>query len=322
MELGLHRGIPNEVYHAVLEGDEVSYSSSQLKNALDDIETFYKLYVTKELKSKHIAAFDIGTYFHTAILEPHLLDVECAVWTGDRRAGKAYEAFKAENEGKAIITMKEKDKADNLINATKESPIAMEILSKGEPELSLIQMFCGVKCKVRADNLYLCPVDVEGESHLSDLKSTTGNVKDVRGIQGKISSYSYDLSAAFYLDMFNKYIEGHNTMVRKKEIEGVQYKIIKKFYWIFASKDMANCKTYYASEKCLRVGRIKYIKAINLIRTYKEMDWEFVDFMEAIEPSFFDEEWLQVDPNNLEIPKPTKNKKVDAVKQTSVEDIL
>ena len=61
---------------------------------LEDPEKFYKEYITKEIPRKEVSAFDVGTYFHTAILEPHLLEKECAVYPGAVRRGKEWDAFK------------------------------------------------------------------------------------------------------------------------------------------------------------------------------------------------------------------------------------
>ena len=48
-ELGLVRDMPNDEYHKVLPSEVAFYSSSQFKDALEDIEYFHKKYVTKEV---------------------------------------------------------------------------------------------------------------------------------------------------------------------------------------------------------------------------------------------------------------------------------
>ena len=92
--------LPSDEYH----GTPDTWSSSNLKTANEDMETFIKKYVTKEIPREHINAFDIGTYFHTSILEPHKLDEECAVW-GNQRRGKEWEEFQEKNKHKAIIIL-------------------------------------------------------------------------------------------------------------------------------------------------------------------------------------------------------------------------
>jgi hypothetical protein len=214
---------------------------------LEDPELFHKMYITREIKDKESSvAFDIGNYYHTAVLE---------------------------HEGKIILKIGDLLKAENLIKATKESPVAMELLTGGEPELSCfvelwvcpksgaiytegldykLDLFKGwiqnhdeveielvdIKIKVRADYINL------EEGYVFDLKSTTGNAKDVHKTKNKISSYSYDLSAALYLDIFN----AHFLCT-----EGEDIPEFKTFWWTFASKDMQNCKSYWASEKNIQV---------------------------------------------------------------------
>lgn len=275
MELGLHRGISNEEYHEVLDWGEAYVSSSQLKDANEDIEVFHKKYILKEIERKEIPAFAVGTYYHTAILEPELLEKECAVFSGGVRRGKVWDAFKEENKDKAIITSKEKLQADNLIKATQDSPIAMNLLSKGEAEVSLGVMLCGVKVKVRADWINF------EEGYVLDLKSTTGNAKDVRKIQQKISGYSYDLSAALYLDAFNEYL-GQQGLP-----------LLDTWYWTFASKDFRNCRTYRATEHNIAVGRAKYRAALEEIKKYSDRDWVFVDEIIELDAAGWEKlDWL------------------------------
>ena len=156
MKLGLYKGdkLSNAQYHAA----EGFFSSSQFKIANEDIELFHKKYITKEIVDKEgNPAFDIGTYFHTAILEPHLLDKECVVMPGDikTRRGEKWNVFKAANEGKVILSANDYLKAQNLIAAAKDSPVLTDLLKGGESELSLFHEFKGLKCKVRADYINL-----------------------------------------------------------------------------------------------------------------------------------------------------------------------
>ncbi len=263
--------LTNEQYH----GDTEHYSSSQLKLAVADIEAFHKQYVLGERERKGNPAFALGTYYHTAILEPELLDKECAVFTGKMRRGKEWEAFKVKNEGKAIITNSDYDKAQTLINSTKNNEIVNWLLSEGEAELSCFSSLCGVDIKVRADWID------KDRGFIMDLKSTTGNTKDEHQVQGKVSGLDYDLSAALYMDAFNA---------------AMGSEVIKDFYWVFATKELeySNCTVYRASKQSLAVGRAKYQKAIALIKKWKRKDWLFVDTMHELDaPQWEKDLWLQ-----------------------------
>ena len=267
MKLGTYNSteLSNEQYHATPD----FFSSSQFKTANEDIELFHKKYITKELVDEGSnPAFDIGTYFHTAILEPENLDKECIVMPPEikTRRGAKWEEFKASHKGMIILSGNDYHKAENLITAAKESPILMDLLKEGKPELSLFHNFKGLNVKVRADWINL------EEGYIVDLKSTTGNCKDLHKTQGKISQYSYDLSAAFYIDVFNDWLGKQGLP------------LLHTFYWGFASKDYCNSKTYGSTEEILAVGRAKYMKGLEEIKKGQKNEWQFYDEMGEIAP--------------------------------------
>ena len=296
--VGLIRDMSSEAYHS----HPNTFSSSQLKTVLEDPEMFYRKYITKEVERESNSAFDIGTYFHTSILEPDKLQEECAVYTGIRR-GKEWEAFKKENKGKAIITASELEQADNLVKAVRASSVATTYLSKGEAEIScfaeLYIYMDDVYCKGRRltlDGWLSDPdpwklaqlkgllitikvrADLLGDTFILDLKSTTGNVKNEHQMRTKISMYSYDLSASLYLDIFS-IITG---------------KVYDKFIWTFASKDHGNCKNYLASKDNVRIGRAKWMKAVLLLAENIKKEWKFEDTLSILEPQFFEREYLKI----------------------------
>lgn len=286
---------------------EGTYSSSQLKDALADMEVFYKKYITKEIGRDKIDAFDTGTYYHTLVLEPHLINKECAVYKGVRRGAK-WEAFQEEHKGKAIVTVSQMEQAERMANVTKESPVAMELIGDSTPEVSAFLTLLvdfeneevytydkemrltingwefldfevpevsesarPLTFKVRADALGI------ESGYILDLKSTTGNAKEEYSIRKKISNYGYDLSAAMYLDVFS----------------AVYDKTFDIFFWTFASKDFNNCKTYRASLKNIMVGRAKWKKAVIEIAKAEASNWEFTDEVSILEPEMYQLEWLK-----------------------------
>lgn len=301
----LRTDLTSDQYH----GMAGTYSSSQLKTMLEDPEKFYKDYITKENPRKESSAFDIGTYFHTAVLEPHLLDDECAVYTGAIRRGKEWDAFKAEHAGKAIITSTEHEGAVKMIEAVKASPVAMSFLDGFDREVSafadllvlgdeifssigeelhslspngwikredmsladVLEFAVVLRIKVRADAINF------NTGVISDLKSTTGNCKNEHQVKTKIDSYSYDLSTSLYLDIFS----------------AASTRPFTKFAWIFASKDFGNCKTWLASENNIKIGRAKWKKAVIELAYYINNEWKFEDSLGILEPSFFQHEWLK-----------------------------
>ena len=293
---GINRELTSDEYHG-LAG---TYSSSQLKDILEDVELFHKKYITKEITKERMSAFDVGTYFHTGVLEPHKLEEECVIFDGVRR-GKAWEEFSEANKNKAILTPNEKATGEALIKAVQSSPIAMNRIKRGEPEVSafLDLLVDGsmiysptykvelaahgwvtaknkpakdatpLRLKVRADLL--------ADHFILDLKSTTGNAKNVGLMRSKISQYNYDLSAALYLDIFSL-------------VSGI---VKTEFLWTFGSKDYFNSRTYIASDKNIRIGRAKWRKAAMTLAECIQNNWVFEDSMGILEPMHFEEEWIK-----------------------------
>ena len=309
--------VSNDDYHKQHGADVHYYSSSQLKVMLEDPELFYKTYITKEIGRKEIPAFAIGTYFHTAILEPEKLGEECAVWDGTRR-GKAWDQFQIDNAGKAIVTKNELPKAMTLIDGYNNSEIAKQIYSGGQAELSLFVSYfvdleagevyldadsewrlglngweelptrgclqeeglINMRVKVRAD--YLRRASGEMGGYIADLKSTTGNPRKQHTILEKIKSYVYDMSASLYLDAFNAFTI-FDTGV--SEFEG--------FYWSFGTKDFPLMQNYDCTQKMFQVGRAKYKKALLELAKYTKSGWVFEEEVISLDPPSWEDVWLK-----------------------------
>lgn len=291
---GLIYDMPSQDYHAV----KGTFSSSQLKDLLDDEETFHKKYIAKTEAKEHIPAFDVGTYFHTALLEPDKLQSECAVFVGIRR-GAAWEKFQKDNAGKAIITKAEHEQAKGIIKAVQDSPIAMARLARSTSEVSVFinirvsqgEIFApdhGVRLaedgwvkspvpKSGVDLVLKARADKLGSNFILDLKSTTGNAKSHMTMKKKVSDLNYDLSAALYLDLFT---------LGSGELKD-------EFIWTFASKDRFNSKSYCASQKNILIGRAKWSKAIRTLAFCIKDEWQFDDSLGVLEPTPWDMEYLQ-----------------------------
>lgn len=291
----LVRGMSSEAYH----GHRGTWSSSQLKDILDDEDLFIKKYIKREIERKEIEAFDTGTYFHTVVLEPHKVKSEIVVYDGGARYGKKWDAFKLANPGKTTITAAQKIQGDLIADAVRNSPVAMKYLV-GEPEVSLfvhLEVYQGkiyspkfgkvltpggwengrvtnskkayqIVMKVRADCL--------GETFVSDLKSTSSNARQERSVRDSISKYKYDLSAALYLDMF--------ALVRPS---------VREFIWIFASKSVQNAASWRATKNQILVGRAKYMRAILKLADCAMAKWELVDCLREAEPLPWEMEWIR-----------------------------
>jgi len=257
LKLGINEYISNEDYHANRE----YISSSGLKKILVDPRGFYKEYVLNEGEQKTSSAFDFGSYLHCAILEPHLLDEEFAVYDGAMKRGKKFEQFAEENEGKTIITTSQEQQAKRLINNFYNTRVIIgpqghdkevdvsSFFTKGFAEQTVTTEIKGIKVKVRAD--YRKEFDDFGS--INDLKTTGENIDTIKSAERVCSIYDYDLSAALYVDVF--------TMVTGKPHD---------WYFTFLSKKNGEVRVYKASDQMLEAGRKKYMEAIDLLVKAKE----------------------------------------------------
>lgn len=274
-----------------------TWSSSQLKDLLDDEDIFIRKYVKKEIEKVGSEAFDTGQYFHTGILEPHKMSKEVSIFTGKTRFGKLWEDFKAKNKGKTIITAKQKEVGDGMIKAVRSSPVSMEYL-KGEPEMSLFVEILVADREIYAPafNKVLTPegwidedrmpkkgfklviktrADCLADTFISDLKSTSGKATNAGSVRGSISKYKYDLSAALYLDMF--------SLVKED---------VSAFIWIFASKDNPCAASWIATKNQILVGRSKWSWAVKKLADLSSANWELPDYLREAEPLPHELEWI------------------------------
>lgn len=293
----------SEKYHSV----QGTFSSSQLKDAVDDIGEFHKKYITKEIPRKDSSAFGSGRLYHTGILEPHLLTKEFVKYPGATRRGEAFEAFKKKHPGREPLTKKQYEEGELLVKVTKKSKIAMDYVSMGKPEVTLfikIAVFedCIVAVKqnlvmtiegwipfkgtipedaihlilkVRADNYGVDNIYKKGTTFIQDLKSTSDNANVVEEVQKVIKFYGYELSAAFYLDMFSAYQIGKGQ------------KVIERFIWTFASKTAHNCRSYEISREGIMMGRDSWMTAVFNIAEAMRENWTFPEKLTVIRPDEF-----------------------------------
>lgn len=85
------------------------------------------------------SAMSLGTAAHCATLEPKRFAAEFVTWTGGRRAGKEWDAFKADAEAaqRLILTEDERDTALAIAQAVRACPEAMVYLKRGHAEVSM-----------------------------------------------------------------------------------------------------------------------------------------------------------------------------------------
>jgi exodeoxyribonuclease VIII len=252
---GFNEKCSNEEYHA----DREYKSSSALKMMLKDPRQFYKTYVLNEPQNFNSDALSIGSYIHTRILEPHLLEEEYAIYTGSRRSGDVWKKFKEEAGDKIIITASQKSLSDKMLDTFNEANVKLgnhgnekEVLissffNGGEAEETLAGVLNGYKVKTRFD--YRKEFDDFGS--INDVKTTnialgSATLEDVEDI---CTYWGYDLSSALYVDLAT-------------EITGKPH----DFYFVFLSKKDFQTRIFKASEGMLERGRAMYKEAIERLK--------------------------------------------------------
>ncbi len=95
----------------------------------------------------------MGRAVHTAVLEPDRFALDYAIWTGERRAGKAWEAFRDANGSRTILTEREYTTCLAIRDSVRAHPRAMAYLAQGLAERPVVwtDAATGLRCKARLD---------------------------------------------------------------------------------------------------------------------------------------------------------------------------
>jgi hypothetical protein len=241
LKLGLN-DVSNAVYHA----DRVFLSSSVVKTVLKSLDQYHDEYILgnkKEHSERTLSNFAEGSLVHSMLLEPEVTASEFAFFTGWRKQGEEYEAFKADNKGKTIISAPQLERVSRLVEAVRKNPAAVSLLSSGKSEATLATILHGLPIKVRADK-----IDPE-RGIILDVK-TSGYDVDIESVKQTIKDFRYDLSAALYMEAFSQY-----------------YGKPFDFYFIFTSKQQPDCQVYRLGLDSFNAAKRDILKAANKFKT-------------------------------------------------------
>lgn len=223
--------VSNEIYHS----DRKYLSSSVLKVLYKDLAEYKRQYIDgiKQTFGNENALSE-GSLTHAYILEPHNVPNDFIFFPGLRKAGADWEAFKAslpETRSKTIISKPQKIRVDSYLDAYRARPEAVQMISGGFAEQTICGELFGVPIKVRFDY-----INVE-RGEIYDVK-TTGDFATPEAFKETIKKYSYQLSAALYCAMAEKF-----------------YGKPFKFFFIAISKQHPPiCEVYKASEATMAEG--------------------------------------------------------------------
>lgn len=228
--------IPAEVYH----GSYTNFlSSSDLRRLLRSPAHY------RTPHSAPTAAQEFGTLVHECVLEPD-------VWQARRRPSLKFD--RRTKEGKALYDWQQSQELERgfrfvpedtfnqveaIAHSVQSSLGSSGLLTGGVAELSGISEILDTPVRIRPDYLK--------DDVIVDLKTCV----DAREFQKSVFNYSYEVQAAFYLDV-------------AKAIDGKD----RKFVWLAVEKEAPyGCMIYEPSEAVLERGRKLYKQAI---QTYIE----------------------------------------------------
>lgn len=232
------QALSNLEYHA----DTSHLSSSGLKLLLKSTQEFYRKYILGEGANEEKDAFSEGSFVHALILEPETISSAFAIFPGMRKAGAAWDTFKAENTGKILLSAPQVLRCERLAKAHAALQISVDLITGGFAEHALVTELLGVKLKMRADYINV------DKAYIVDVK-TTSMPSDVELFRQTVTQYGYDLSAALYCAIasanFNKDFD---------------------FYFIVLSKADNQCNVYKLSNKSRTQGYAKVLEALQLYK--------------------------------------------------------
>lgn len=114
----------------------------------------------------------LGRAVHTATLEPEQFLREYALWKGERRAGKEYEAFCAANVGRTVLKTDEYETALRISEAVRSHRAAGPLLRGVQTEMSVTwtDEATGLALKARVDAFGIVQLDLKSTSEIDGLR--------------------------------------------------------------------------------------------------------------------------------------------------------
>jgi len=217
---------------------------AQNKSLLVEIErspAHYRYAQTHPRKATPSLIF--GRFFHTLILEPHLIQSQYHVVPEGMRAGtKAHDALSIAAQGRELIKARDWELAESMRDALLSHSRAAQCLrSCPDSEVSMIWTDdIGLACKARADKL--------AGGVIVDVK--TCEDASIRGFERAVATYKYHWQAAMYAD-------GYKTITGDDAI----------FVFVCVEKDAPHGVAVYTLDaEFLEAGRRGYKNALAVVR--------------------------------------------------------
>ena len=251
MKTEFKKNYPIEIYHQ----KDGHYSTSSLKRLLQS-PLHFKYPPEQEPKK----FFDIGSAVHTLLLEPHLWDKYFVVYDTDKRAepektmasnkNKEWMAeIELKAEGKILITVKDKEEVDTMVERVLEDPFVVDLLSGpgwNEPSIYWTDF-------KRKQNLKTRPDRIRANMVIVDIKTSADASPE--GFARSVGKYRYDVQAAM-------------------QVDGVQAHFKKKvpyyFYIAIETKPPYAHGVYLLKDDSIWTGRQTYKSLLDVINECEE----------------------------------------------------
>lgn len=186
---GIYEGVPLDVY---LAWDLLSRSAlAEGRQSMAHLNAGRQGERAKKVTDEML----LGSALHTAILEPEIALDRTVKWTGERRAGEAWNEFRVAHAGKTILTAAMYDKLQGMVRSLRRHPGAREWFAQVErTELSAVGLVNGVMMKGRSDGLT--------PDAVIDLKKVACGAE--RSMRKAVIEYGYDLQSYVYRRVFGR----------------------------------------------------------------------------------------------------------------------
>lgn len=213
----LKYGLDENIYHQ----EKHHLSSSVLKDYYDDVTVslgrrVLKTYPQKQFSDRTEIAMRLGSAVHAYALEgKKALNSRFPVFTGARRVGKDWTAFKAKIGGD-ISNVLRIDEYKHAIELGDKAVDMLETYAKAKGkkikaihnECSLFAKFETVNLKVRPDRLILYE---DGTFEIIDLKTTSTSVSNMTELSRRMENLKYPLSAAMYVHLTSEHFKAQGV---------------------------------------------------------------------------------------------------------------
>tara|TARA_R100001443_G_scaffold25784_4_gene38858 strand:+ start:2926 stop:3705 length:780 start_codon:yes stop_codon:yes gene_type:complete len=175
--------------------DDPAYSQSDLKAVLDCPQLLWEMKHNGGRRKLPTAAMQSGTIIHKAVLEPYTFsDVYVPCPPQNTKTGKAA-AKAAQDNGLEPITTLQNVTAWDVAGAINQHPLAKQLLTDGQPEVSIYgeDASTGLKIKGKLDWL--------DDQTIVDLKTVGLGGASPAAFTKQIVNFKYHLQAAHYLEL-------------------------------------------------------------------------------------------------------------------------